>query len=74
MKRKRTETADDLRPEYDLKQLLRGAVQGKYVKSYRAGTNLVLLQPDVYKVFKTEKAVNDALRLVIQLRDVEKSS
>jgi hypothetical protein len=57
-----------LLPEYDLQQLLRGGVRGKYAKRYRAGTNLVLLDPDVRKAFRSEKAVNDALRLVIELR------
>jgi hypothetical protein len=72
MKKQRNERSDDLRPEYDLRELLKGAVRGKYVKRYRAGTNLILLQPDVYKVFRTEEAVNDALRLVIELRKVAK--
>ena len=55
-------------PEYDLGQLLKGGVRGKYAKRYHAGTNLVLLDPDVRKAFRSEKAVNDALRLVIELR------
>ena len=33
-------------------------------------TNLVLLDPDVRKAFRSERAVNDALRLVIELRKV----
>ena len=37
---------------------------------YQAGTNLVLLDPDVRKAFRSERAVNDALRLVIELRKV----
>lgn len=61
---------DELRPEYDLRQLLKGAVRGKYAKQYHAGTNLVLLDPDVRKVFRSERAVNDPLRLAIQLRKV----
>ena len=32
------------------------------------GTDLVLLDPDVRKAFRSEKSVNDALRLVIELR------
>ena len=59
--------ADDLRPEYNLGQLLKHGVQGKYAARYREGTNLVLLAPDVAEVFPTEDAVNEALRLVIQL-------
>jgi hypothetical protein len=61
---------DELRPEYDLGQLLKGGVRGKYAKRYQAGTNLVLLDPDVRKAFRSERAVNDALRLVIELRKV----
>ena len=61
------EMDDDLRPEYDLAQLLKGGVRGKYAERYRAGTNLVLLAPDVAHAFPTEEAVNQALRLVIQL-------
>ncbi len=59
--------ADELRPEYDLRRLLKGGVQGKYAERYREGTNLVLLAPDVAEAFPTEETVNEALRLVIQL-------
>ena len=38
---------------------------------YHAGTNLVLLDPDVRKAFRNERAVDDALRFVIELRKVE---
>ena len=61
---------DDLRPEYDLKTLLKGAVRGKYVNQYRAGTNVVLLEPDVATAFSNAEAVNAALRLVIQLNKI----
>jgi hypothetical protein len=59
---------DELRPEYALGQLLKGGARCKYGKRYHAGTNLVLLNPDVRKAFRSERAVNDALRLVIELR------
>ncbi|MGD0772200.1 MAG: hypothetical protein ABSC05_05195 [Candidatus Solibacter sp.] len=61
---------DELRPEYDLRQLLKAGVRGKYAKRYHAGTNLVLLDPDIRKAFRSEKAVNEALRLVLELRKV----
>ena len=61
---------DELRSEYDLGQLLKGGVRGKYAKRYHAGTNLVLLDPDVRKAFRSERAINKALRLVIELRKV----
>jgi hypothetical protein len=62
--------SDELRPEYDLTRLFKNGVRGKYAKRYQAGTNLVLLDPDIRKAFRSEKAVNDALRLVIELRKV----
>jgi hypothetical protein len=64
------EMDDDLRPDYDLTQLLQGGVRGKYAERYRAGTNLVLLAPDVAHAFPTEEAVNQALRLVLQLAKI----
>jgi len=70
MKKRRVRTNDDLRPEYDLRRLLKRGIRGKYAKRYHAGTNLVLLDPDVWKAFGTEEAVNDALRLVMELRKI----
>ena len=63
---------DELRPEYNLHKLLKGGVRGKYVARYRAGTNLVLLDPDVAKAFPDEAAVNEALCLVIQLTEIQR--
>ena len=57
---------DELRPEYHREDLGQG-VRGKYFESYRKGTNLVLLSPDVAKAFPTEDAVNDALRSLIEI-------
>ncbi len=57
---------DDLRPEYD-ETVLKDGVRGKYAARYQAGTNLVLLAPDVAAVFPTAEAVNDALRLLMQV-------
>jgi hypothetical protein len=57
---------DELRREYDLSRL-RGGVRGKYVERYRAGTNLVLLSPDVAEYFPDEQSVNTALRALIHV-------
>lgn len=65
------EMDDDLRPEYDLGELLKTGVRGKYVERYRAGTNLVLLEPDVAGAFPNSKAVNEALRLVMQISKLQ---
>ena len=56
---------DELRPEYDFASLP-GGVRGKYADRYEHGTNLVLLDPEVAQFFKTEKAVNDALRSLMK--------
>lgn len=57
---------DELRPEYRREDLGPG-VRGKYLEAYRAGTNLVLLSPDVAEFFPTEQSVNDALRSLIEV-------
>jgi hypothetical protein len=61
---------DELRPEYDMKQLLEGAVRGKYAGRYAEGTNLVLLASDVAEAFPAAEAVNEALRLVLRLSQI----
>jgi hypothetical protein len=49
-KTEKRQRPDDLRPECDLAHLQEG-VRGKYASPYKAGTNLVLLSPDVAKYF-----------------------
>jgi len=56
--------ADELRPEYDLSKL-KGGVRGKYYERARAGTNLVLIEPDLVNVFPDTESVNRALRLLV---------
>lgn len=68
------ETDDELRAEYDLASLLKGAVRGKYAERYRQGTNLILLAPDVAAAFPNAEAVNNALRLVMQLARIPEES
>jgi hypothetical protein len=65
--KKQTEEDNELRSEYDLSELLKEGVRGKYAGRFKEGTNLVLLAPDVAAVFPDEEAVNEALRLVMQL-------
>ena len=59
---------DELRPEYDLSRL-KGGVRGKYYERARAGTNLVLIEPDLASVFPDTDAVNRALRLLADTAD-----
>lgn len=60
------EMEDELRPDYDIVHMREG-IRGKYVEQYRSGTNLVLLDPDVAQAFPNEAAVNEALRLLMQI-------
>jgi len=54
---------DELRPEYDLSKLSSG-VRGKYYRAAKAGTNVVLIDPDLATIFPTGEAVNRALRVL----------
>jgi hypothetical protein len=54
-------TSDGMRTEYDFS----GAVRGKYAARYRQGTNVVVLDPDVAKAFADSRAVNRALRAIL---------
>ena len=56
---------DELRPEYDLSALGPG-VRGKYHRRALAGTNLVLIDPELADVFPDAESVNRALRLLVE--------
>jgi hypothetical protein len=51
----------EMRAEYDFT----GGVRGRYANRFKAGTNLVLLDPEVAAAFPDSKAVNDALRALL---------
>ena len=52
---------DEMRPEYP-SELIKSGVRGKYAKRYREGTNIVLIDPDLHKIFPDSESVNKALR------------
>ncbi|HLF29435.1 MAG TPA: hypothetical protein VI566_00240 [Xanthomonadales bacterium] len=52
---------DQLRKEYS-EELIKSGVRGKHAKRFREGTNLVLIEPDLHKIFPDSDAVNRALR------------
>jgi hypothetical protein len=62
-KTKRQKKEPEMRSEYDF----RGGVRGKYVARYARGTNVVVLDPDVARVFKDSKSVNEALRALAKI-------
>jgi hypothetical protein len=49
---------EEMRDEYDFS----GGQRGKYAKRFEAGSNVVVLDPDVASEFRTRQTVNDALR------------
>lgn len=55
-----------MKDEYDFSK----GERGKYAKQYTAGTNVILLDPDVAKEFPSSESVNKALRSLIQQRAV----
>jgi hypothetical protein len=63
MKKAMKKNSDELRTEYDLRQI-KGGVRGKYYRQATAGTNLVLVEPELAEVFPDTKSVNRALRLL----------
>ena len=60
---RRSADRDTMRPHYDF----RGGVRGKYVSKYRAGTNVVVLDPDVAAAFPNAAAVNRTLRTLMEV-------
>jgi hypothetical protein len=54
-----------MREEYDFS----GGVRGKYAKRYAKGSNVVILDPDVAKVFSSSSSVNDALRSLVEIAE-----
>ena len=67
MKKKHdSELDDDLREEYDLSKM-QGLVRGKYIERLKGGSNIVVLAPDVVEAFPNSDAVNEALRLLMNV-------
>lgn len=58
MNQKSSEETDEMLPEYDFSN----GVRGKYFERSREGTNVILLEPDLARVFHDSAAVNAALR------------
>ena len=73
MKKAENKERDELRPEYDLEKL-KGRVRGKHYEAVRAGTNLILLEPDVADAFPDAASVNEALRMLAKVANRQSSS
>ncbi len=55
---------DDMRAEYRREDLGKG-VRGKHFAAYQKGSNLVLLTPELAKIFPTNEAVNAAREALV---------
>jgi hypothetical protein len=58
-----------VRPEYPA-DLIKSGVRGKYAERYREGTNVVLIEPDLHRLFPNAEAVNRALRQYAEEHDM----
>lgn len=58
---------DGMRGYYDFT----GGVRGKYARRYSEGTNVVVLDPDVAQVFRDKESVNQTLRAVARILDMQ---
>ena len=65
------DSKDELKEEYDLSKL-KNRVRGKYAERYRQGTNLVLLEPEVAEAFPDSEAVNNALKMLMEVAKNQK--
>lgn len=60
---KNTQKVSEMREEYDFSQ----GVRGKYAAEYAEGTNVVVIEPDIAKVFPDHDSVNQALRSLAEI-------
>jgi hypothetical protein len=67
MKKNKEFNKDELRPEYKRSDFPGGFVRGKYSKSIKEASNVIVLTPEVSKVFPNEETVNKALLSLIDL-------
>ena len=66
MKKAKTEK-DTLRDEYQRSDFPLGLVRGKYAARAQAASNIAVLEPELASAFPNSAAVNDALRVILQV-------
>ena len=67
MKKDKKPEKDELRPEYRRSDFPGGLVRGKYTKRIKESSNIIVLKPEVARVFPNGDAVNKALLSLIDL-------
>jgi hypothetical protein len=60
----------EMHPDYDFS----AGIRGKYTRRYAKGANVVVLEPDVARVFPNAEAVNGSLRALAQIIPKQKST
>ncbi len=60
--KKANKSSDEMRSSYDFS----GGVRGKYAAAYAEGTNVVVIDPELLKIFPDSEAVNEALRTLVR--------
>ena len=68
-KARKRKTGSQMRAEYDFSR----GIRGKYARRYQQGTNVVMLQPDVARVFPNAEVVNESLRALAVIIRRQKS-
>ena len=63
----------DLKDEYDLSKMTI-LPKGRFAPERRIGKNVVILEPDIAQAFPDDKAVNDALRLVLKAAKIPRTA
>ncbi|HXM48757.1 MAG TPA: hypothetical protein VN956_13000 [Pyrinomonadaceae bacterium] len=66
MKKAKSELNDWLRPEYKRSDFGK-IVRGKYARRIQKSTNIIVLDPQIAKVFPNDEAVNNALHGLIKV-------
>ena len=66
MKKSKETVENDLRPEYK-REDFPVLVRGKYADRLRVSSNVVVIDPDVTKLFPNADAVNAALRSLAEI-------
>jgi hypothetical protein len=66
MKKGSSKFMDELRPEYRRSDFTT-LVRGKYATRMAKESNVVVLEPEVAEAFPNDKAVNDALRGLLEV-------
>ena len=68
MKKGKREAVNELRSEYKRSDF-DNLVRGKYAARIAVETNIVVLEPEIAEVFPNDKAVNEALRGLLDVAE-----